>query len=184
MERESLSVKFPLGSRLPEFSLAATDSKTYSQQYFKDAKAGLVVFTCNHCPYVKGSEVELYDLIARGSLLGLKALLISSNDARQYPEDSFELMQKKHLEQNLPCPYLYDADQSVARLFDAQCTPECYLFNQAGELAYHGALNDSPRDVTKVTRHSLSNAIDQVLAGSSVASAFEHPIGCSIKWKV
>ncbi len=184
MERDALSQKFPLGSDLPEFSLIGTDSKTYSQQYFKDAKAALVVFTCNHCPYVKGSEAELYNLIAHANLSGLRALLISSNDAEQYPEDSFELMQKKHSEQKLPFPYLYDADQSVARLFDAQCTPECYLFNQTGQLVYHGALNDSPRDASKVMRRSLSTAIDQVLAGNTIVSAFEHPIGCSIKWKV
>jgi peroxiredoxin len=183
MERTATSTRFPLGSLLPTFSLPATDGQHYGSDYLKSVPASLVVFTCNHCPYVKGSEAQVYSLIRQYSELGLKSLLISANDAAQYPDDSFEKMKEKFLSAQLPCPYLYDETQEVARLFDAQCTPEVFLFDASAKLVYQGAVNDSPRDASQVRHCSLELALQQVCAGQRVTPDFVHPIGCSIKWK-
>jgi hypothetical protein len=114
---------------------------------------------------------------------GLKAIAISSNDAAKYPEDSYEKMRERAASMDLPYPYLYDESQKVARAFDAACTPELYLFDGSRKLVYHGTINDSPRDPTKVTRDYLSDAIGAVLGGAVPNPQFVHPLGCSIKWK-
>lgn len=184
MERTSLSDKFPIGSLLPDFTLRATDGSLISSTaFFRGTQAGLVVFACNHCPYVKGSDHELIEIARRYGAEGLRVLAISSNDVVNYPEDSFEKMGEKAAALSLPFPYLYDETQEIARLFDAQCTPECYLFNGESTLAFHGAVNDSPRDSRAVTKHFLRDAVEQVLKEGKATPAFAHPIGCSIKWK-
>lgn len=184
MERTSLSEKFPVGARLPDFTLRATDgSLVSSTSFFAGARAALVVFACNHCPYVKGSDHELIELTHRYGAEGLRVLAISSNDAVKYPEDSFQKMGEKAATLLLPFPYLYDETQEIARLFDAQCTPESYLFDGTMALVYHGAINDSPRDSRAVTKHFLRDAVEQVLKEGKVTPSFAHPTGCSIKWK-
>lgn len=129
MERETSSGSFPLGSRLPSFELLNTDGKRVGSDYLKGAKAGLVAFLCNHCPYVKGSEEMLISIVKRFQADGLKTLTINSNDAGKYPEDSYEKMKEKAAVLSLPYPYLHDESQGVARAFDAACTPEFYLFD-------------------------------------------------------
>jgi peroxiredoxin len=183
MERTSPSHRFPLGSELPQFKLPATDGSKVDGTYFRGAKASLIAFTCNHCPYVKGSEHLLVELARKYQGLGLKVVTINSNDPQKYPDDSFEKMREKSKEMDLPYPYLFDESQNVARRFDAQCTPEFYLFNSELVLVYHGAINDSPRDSSKVSRHYLLDAIQSVVEGKSLGTDFAHPIGCSIKWK-
>ena len=184
MERETVSTKFPIGSNLPKFNLKNVDGSFIGLDYFKNAPASLVVFSCNHCPYVKGTDEALIAIVKRFMPLGLKAVVINSNDASQYPEDSFDKMKEKASFFNLPYPYLYDDSQEVARLFDAQCTPECFLFDADKRLVFHGAINDSPREPSKVRKDFLSNAINQLLNGEVPAPKFAHPMGCSIKWKV
>jgi peroxiredoxin len=183
MERESISTAFPLGSTLPQFELINVDGRRLGSQYLKDARASLVAFGCNHCPYVKGSEEMLIGIVNRFQAEGLKTVVINSNDAGKYPEDSFDKMKEKAEAMSLPYPYLYDESQQVAKLFDAACTPEFYLFNQAGQLVYHGTINDSPRDPSKVTKDYLSKAVEAVLAGETPNPQFVHPLGCSIKWR-
>jgi len=184
MQRESLSQIFPLGTPLPDFILSATDgSSVSSKDFFSGASAALVVFVCNHCPYVKGSDHEFVEIAKQFGNQGLRIVAISSNDAVAYPEDSFQKMGEKAQMLSLPFPYLYDESQKVARLFDAQCTPECYLFNSDLTLVYHGAINDSPRDSSRVTRHFLRDAVEQLLKEGSTVLGFSHPTGCSIKWK-
>ena len=183
MERETISTTFPLGSRVPSFELVSVDGERFGSQYLAGAKAGLVAFLCNHCPYVKGSEDMLISIVKRFQGDGLKTLVINSNDAVKYPEDSFEKMKEKAVSHALPYPYLYDESQDVARLFDAACTPEFYLFDRDGKLAYHGTINDSPRDPSRVTKDFLSKAIEAVLEGRTPEPQFVHPLGCSIKWK-
>ena len=184
MERSSASVKFSIGSSLPDFTLPSVDNENInSTQFFNSAKASLVIFTCNHCPYVKGSEDALNKVVLEFQQSGLKVLAISSNDAIQYPEDGFEKMKEKSIKLKLPYPYLYDENQEVARSFDAACTPECYLFDSHLKLAFHGTINDSPRDASKATKGYLAQAIKQLLAGEKPDPDFFHPIGCSIKWK-
>jgi peroxiredoxin len=184
MERSTVSANFSIGSDLPEFTLPCTDgSNISSREFFATAKASLVIFTCNHCPYVKGSEAALNNVVRELLPNGLNVLAISSNDAIQYPDDSFDKMKEKAIELNLPYPYLYDESQTVAKLFDAACTPECYLFDKDLKLAFHGTINNSPRDPSKVTQSYLAQAINQVLVGEKAVPEFVHPIGCSIKWK-
>ena len=183
MERDTISSAVPLGSRLPSFELLNVDGNRLGSESLTGAKAGLVAFLCNHCPYVKGSEDMLISIVKRFQADGLKTLVINSNDAAKYPEDSYEKMQEKALAQGLPYPYLYDESQDVARLFDAACTPEFYLFDRDGKLAYHGTINDSPRDPSRVTKDYLSKAIEAVLEGRTPEPQFVHPLGCSIKWK-
>jgi peroxiredoxin len=184
MQRPSSSPRFPVGSALPAFTLPATDGSSISStSWFAGAHAALIVFSCNHCPYVKGSDQELLEVSHRFAEAGLRVLVISSNDAAQYPEDSFAKMREKAISLAFPFPYLYDETQEVARQFDAQCTPECYLFNEEMKLAFHGAINDSPRGPEKVTKHLIRDAVEQVLRQGSVELSFAHPLGCSIKWK-
>ncbi len=179
MERTNSSEKLTIGSVLPTFSLVGIDDKKYTQDYFQGAKASLVIFTCNHCPYVKGSELAMNQAIGNFLGHGLKVLAINSNDSEQYPEDSFEKMKEK----TWSYPYLYDQEQSVAKSFDAACTPECYLFNADGKLAFHGTINNSPRNPDQVTQNFLMTAIEQVLSCGVATPDFAHPMGCSIKWK-
>lgn len=190
MERSESSRTFGLGSLLPQFTLPSanqtadmTDTNISVPDFFSGAPAGLIVFTCNHCPYVKGSEAALITVVSEFLPSGLKTLAISSNDAKQYPEDSFERMQQHAAALKLPYPYLYDETQAVAKLFDAACTPECYLFDRDRRLVFHGTINNSPRDPSKATEPYLMKAITQVLEGKKPEPAFVHPIGCSIKWK-
>lgn len=184
MQRESSSVRFALGSSLPKFSLPNALGGTIDQSYLSGGKAALVAFVCNHCPYVKGSEEMLIGIVRRFEQQGLKTVAISSNDALQYPDDSFEQMKAKASQMDLPYPYLYDESQAVAKSFDAACTPEFYLFDRAGVLVYHGAISDSPRDPKKVTKDYLSEAIAAALDGKIPSPQFVHPLGCSIKWKL
>ncbi|MFN4896241.1 MAG: thioredoxin family protein [Pseudomonadota bacterium] len=183
MERASESATFALGSKLPSFELANVDGSTVGTSYFKGAKACLVAFLCNHCPYVKGSEEMLIEIVKRYQPEGLKTVTISSNDAVQYPDDSFEKMKDKARVMNLPYPYLYDESQQVAKMFDAACTPEFYLFDRDHTLVFHGTINDSPRDPSKVRKDYLSEAIVSVLEGRKPEPQFVHPLGCSIKWR-
>lgn len=183
MERTATSATFSLGSKLPTFELRNVDGQLMGSSYFANAKAYLVAFLCNHCPYVKGSEEMLIKIARQFENDGLKTIAISSNDATKYPEDSFEKMGEKAREMNLPYPYLYDETQTVARQFDAACTPEFYLFDANHTLVYHGTINDSPRDPSKVTKDYLSTAVGAVLEGQTPNPPFVHPLGCSIKWK-
>lgn len=183
MERTATSVTFSLGSKLPTFDLRNVDGKMVGSSYFTNGKAYLVAFLCNHCPYVKGSEEMLIRIVRQFENDGLKTVAISSNDAVKYPDDSFDKMREKAREMSLPYPYLYDETQDVARQFDAACTPEFYLFDRNLTLVYHGTINDSPRDASKVTKDYLSTAISSVLEGQTPSPQFVHPLGCSIKWK-
>lgn len=125
----------------------------------------------------------LLSIVRRFQPGGLSVVAINSNDPVKYPEDSFEKMREKAADYSLPYPYLFDESQDVARAFDAACTPEFYLFDRQGKLAYHGTINDSPRDPSKVTKDFLSAAIAAVLEGVPPATPLVHCIGCSIKWK-
>ncbi len=183
MERTATSATFSLGSKLPTFELRNVYGQMMGSSYFTNAKAYLVAFLCNHCPYVKGSEEMLIKIARQFEKDGLKTMAISSNDASKYPDDGFDKMGEKAREMNLPYPYLYDEKQNVARQFDAACTPEFYLFDSNHTLVYHGTINDSPRDPSKVTKDYLSTAVAAVLEGQTPNPQFVHPLGCSIKWK-
>jgi peroxiredoxin len=175
-----------LGALAPDFSLPGVDGRTWTLADFKDNKALLVIFMCNHCPYVIAVQDRINALAKRYQPAGLSVVGINPNDATRYPDDSFEKMKERAREQGYVFPYLQDETQAVARAYDAVCTPDLYLFaHEAGEfrLRYHGRIDDQWKDPAKVTRRELAEAIEAVLKGGAVAEEQHPSMGCSIKWK-
>jgi len=167
----------------PYFSLPATDGKIYSLSDFVDCQALVVIFTCNHCPYAKAYESRLCELARRFTPQGVGFVGICSNDAEDYPEDSFEQMVERSKTLGFPFPYLHDTTQNVARAYDASCTPECYLFNRERSLVYHGWVDDNHLRPDLVSSSDLKNAIEAVLRGETPKNQLTAVIGCSIKWR-
>jgi peroxiredoxin len=172
-----------LGSPAPDFSLPGTDNKTWSLASFKEAKALCVVFSCNHCPYVKAYEGRFVKLQAELGPRGFQLVAINANDAEGYPEDGFEAMQARSREQGFNFPYLRDETQSVARAFGAVRTPHVFLFDAGRSLAYVGRIDDHWDEPDKAGKHELRDAVEDVLAGRPVAVPETFAVGCSIKWK-
>jgi peroxiredoxin len=172
-----------LGDSAPDFSLPGTDGKTYQLADFKGKKALVVIFSCNHCPYVKATEGRMIELQAKYGPQGAQLLAINANDAVGYPEDSFEAMKKNAQAKGFNFPYLRDETQAVAKAYGATHTPHIFLFSQDGKLAYTGKIDDNWEHPEKVTRRYLADALDALLAGHSVPEPQTHSIGCTIKWK-
>ncbi len=172
-----------LGSPAPEFHLPATDGGIYSLENFKDAKALLVVFSCNHCPYAKAVEDRLIAIGRDYKEQGLAMVLINSNDSVKYPDDDFEHMKARAVEKRFPFPYLWDESQAVARAYRAACTPDPFLFDGQRRLAYRGRIDDNWKEPEKVTRQDLRAAIEAVFGGRPVPVEQVPSMGCNIKWK-
>ncbi len=178
------STMLPLGTRAPSFALPATDGTTVSLSDFSQHPALLVIFMCNHCPYVKHVADQLKTLAEDYLPQGVGVVGISSNDAEQYPSDSLEAMTIEKQARGYPFPYLFDADQSVAQDYSAACTPDFYLFDANQKLVYRGQLDASrPSTDIPVTGNDLRAAIDAVLAGDTPSERQTPSIGCNIKWK-
>lgn len=178
------STMLPLGTPAPDFSLPDTEGNTVSLADFKDAKALLVVFMCNHCPYVKHIRSELVRLGREAEARGYLMLGINSNDATRYPDDSPEAMRAEIDTYGYTFPYLVDEDQTVARAFHAACTPDFFLFDGDRRLVYRGQLDDSrPANDRPLTGADLRAALEAVLAGQPVDPDQRPSVGCSIKWK-
>ena len=177
------SKEIELGSACPPFRLPAVSGGVVDRDDFGTVPVLGVFFSCNHCPYAKAIEGRLIELERDYRDRGFRFVAISVNDAASYPEDSFDNMKKRAAERSYAFPYLYNEDQSVARAFGAVCTPDLYVFDQSRKLAYHGRLDDSPMDPTKVKRQELREAVDALLAGKKPTTAQNPSIGCSIKWK-
>ncbi len=178
------STMLPLGTQAPSFSLPATNGSTVSLADFSGRKALLVIFMCNHCPYVKHVADQLKTLADDYIPQGVGVVGISSNDADKYPDDSLAAMTIEKEERGYPFPYLFDADQSVAQDYAAACTPDFYLFDAEQKLVYRGQLDASrPNTDTPVTGKDLRAAIDAVLAGDKPSDQQTPSIGCNIKWK-
>ncbi|MCB0408096.1 MAG: thioredoxin family protein [Bdellovibrionales bacterium] len=172
-----------LGAHFPDFHLPGTDGKSYSSKALLNGKPTVVMFICNHCPYVQAIESRLIEL-GRAYASQVNFIAICSNDATEYPEDAFENLAKRAMEKNYPFPYLHDEDQRVAKLFSAVCTPDLFLYNNKGALIYRGRLDDSWKDLSKVTKKELEKAIELSLKGECVPESEQNPsMGCSIKWK-
>lgn len=168
---------------MPSFLLPATDNNSYSADALCGSKATLVVFTCNHCPYARAYYTRLNELWQEFNSEGLSIIAISSNDAEEYPEDSFPNMQITAREAGFPYVYLYDSTQETARQFQATHTPECFLFDAGKRLVYYGKIDDNWREPEKVKNRYLRNAISEVLQGTEVSFPETYAIGCTIKWK-
>ncbi len=173
----------PLNTQAPGFSLPATDGGVYSLESFAGASILVVVFTCNHCPYAVASEDILIDLQNRYSPRGVQFVAINPNDAGAYPEDSFENMKLRSAEKGLPYPYLFDETQEIARLYDAACTPDIFVFDSLRRLRYNGRINDNWQHPERVVSRDLERALEDILAGNDVSFEAVPSMGCSIKWK-
>jgi thiol-disulfide isomerase/thioredoxin len=172
----------PLGTTAPAFSLPDPDGHVYSLR--TDAKACLVMFICNHCPYVKHIREELARLGSEYGDKDVAIYAINSNDADSYPGDSPENMKKEATDWRYTFPYLIDADQSVAKAYRAACTPDIYVFDANLELVYRGQLDASrPSNNVPLTGRDVRAALDNVLRGEPVSPEQIPSIGCSIKWK-
>jgi peroxiredoxin len=174
----------PLGTSAPPFSLPDVSGKTVSIADFKNAPALLVMFICNHCPYVKHVRSGLAQLARDCQAKSVAIVGISSNDVTTHPDDSPARMAIEAKEAGYTFPYLYDESQAVARAYQAACTPDFFLFDREKRLVYRGQLDDSrPGNGIPVTGKDLRAAVDAVLAGKPVAAEQKPSIGCNIKWK-
>ena len=178
------STMLPLGTKAPDFRLPDTAGKMVSVGDFKNAPALLIVFMCNHCPYVKHIRSGLAQLARDFLPRGVATVGINSNDVLNYPADSPARMIEEARTAGYIFPYLYDESQEVAKAYRAACTPDIYLFDGDQRLAYRGQLDDSrPGSNVPVTGKDLRAAIDAVLAGRPVSANQKPSIGCNIKWK-
>ncbi len=169
-----------LGMQSPDFTLPGIDGNTYTLESFAGSNVLVIIFMCNHCPYVKAVLGRLNRLAASFDASDVAFVGISANDAENYPEDSFEEMQQLPIE----FPYLYDESQAVARAYQAVCTPDIFVFDDARKLAYHGRIDDNWKDESAVTKQELRAGIDGILSGNPVAPDAQIPsMGCNIKWK-
>lgn len=181
---ETPSTMLPLGTEAPDFSLPDTDGATVSRDDFAGAPALLVLFICNHCPYVKHVALELAGIGKDYGPRGVATVAISSNDVEQYPADSPEAMKVEKERVGYPFPYLFDEAQEVARAYQAVCTPDIFLFDGDRRLVYRGQLDASrPGNNKPVTGRDLRAALDAVVEGRPVPEEQVPSVGCNIKWK-
>ncbi|TVP75220.1 MAG: thioredoxin family protein [Gemmatimonadales bacterium] len=177
------STMLPLGTPAPSFSLPDTEGSTVTLEEFRDAPALVVMFVCNHCPFVKHIAEELARFGRDAILKGVGVVAISSNDVESHPQDSPEMMAKAKAEWDWPFPYLHDATQEVAKAYRAACTPDFYVFDGDGVLVYRGQFDDSrPGNDVPVTGRDLREAVNAVLRGDEVSQDQTPSIGCNIKW--
>jgi len=178
------STMLALGTLAPEFRLPTPDGKTVSSADFAGAPALLVVFICNHCPYVKHVQSKFTELAKKYQGRGVAIVGINSNDVENYPDDAPEKMAEEIQSAGYTFPYLYDENQEVAQAYRAACTPDFFLFDRDRRLVYRGQFDDSrPKNGLPVTGEDLRAALDDVLTGHPVAGTQKPSVGCSIKWK-
>ncbi|MDR4507474.1 MAG: thioredoxin family protein [Candidatus Brocadiaceae bacterium] len=180
------SSMIPLGTVAPPFRLPDTVSgKTADLNDLKSEKATVIMFICNHCPYVKHVQTHLVRLANDYQPKGIAFVAISSNDATSYPEDAPEKMKEVALQMDYPFPYLYDETQEIARQYHAACTPDFYIFDDSLKCVYRGQLDDSrPGNQIPVTGKDIRSALDNILNGLPVSAEQKSSMGCSIKWKI
>ncbi|WP_416150447.1 thioredoxin family protein [Salipaludibacillus sp. HK11] len=171
-----------LGDQAPQFSLGATDGKTYNLDDFADAKALVVFFTCNHCPFVVGSDEVTRETADKFKEQGVEFVAINSNSVNTKPDDSFDHMVQRIDEQKFPWKYLHDETQEVAKAYGGLRTPHFFVFDQNRKLVYTGRGVDQPRDTSKMTVNDLESALKEHLSGKTVTRPVTNPIGCNVKW--
>jgi len=178
------STMLPLGTVAPGFRLPDTEGSLVSLEDYEDSPALLVIFMCNHCPFVKHIIDDLIDLIPEYQAKGLAVVAINSNDVESFPEDCPEMMAELAGEKDFTFPYLYDETQEAAKAYHPACTPDFFLFDAGRKLVYRGQMDDSrPGNGIPVTGADLRTAIDAVLEGKEVPAEQRPSIGCNIKWK-
>ena len=172
-----------IGEQAPDFTLPATDGNTYSLSDFEDADALVIFFTCNHCPYVLGSDEVTRRTAESYADRGVKFVAINANSAQTHPDDDFAHMVTRMAEQQFPWPYLYDQSQEVALAYGALRTPHFYVFDRARTLVYTGRGVDNPREAAKMTVNDLDNALEELTTGKPISTPLTNPIGCNVKWE-
>ncbi len=176
-----MSYTLSIGEKAPFFKLPATDGNSYSLDDFQE-RVLVVFFTCNHCPYVIGSD-EVTRATAKKYLpRGVEFVGINSNSPNTYPADDFKNMVERMNQYKFPWKYLYDASQDIARAYGALTTPHFFVFNRQRKLVYTGKATDSPRDASGIRVHNLEEALEEHLNGTPVSTPLTNPIGCNIKW--
>ena len=177
-----MSFTLAIGEAAPDFSLPATDGKTYALADFKDSPHLVVFFTCNHCPFVVGSDEVTRATAEKFMPQGVTFVAINSNSVRTYAEDSFDHMVERMKEHKFPWVYCHDESQDVALAYGGLRTPHFYVFDEERKLVYTGRGVDSPMETDKMTVNDLDNALAEVVAGKPVTTPVTNPIGCNVKW--
>jgi peroxiredoxin len=177
-----MSFTLDLGKKAIDFKLPATNGGTYSLQDFEASPYLVVFFTCNHCPYVIGSDEVTRETANKYKSKGVAFVGINSNSKNTYADDSFEHMVQRMIQHNFPWIYLYDESQEIAKKYGALRTPHFYVFNEKRELVYTGRGVDSPRDTSKMTVNDLDRVLDELTQGKSISIPKTNPIGCNVKW--
>ena len=172
-----------IGDTAVPFNLSGIDGMNHTLADYSDQNATIVVFSCNHCPYVRAWEDRIIQIQADYASKGVQLVAINANDASKYPEDNFSKMKERAREKNFNFPYLRDESQEVARAYGAERTPEIFLFDRKGALRYHGVIDDNYDDPDAVKVKYLRDALDSVLSGRAPVRSETKPVGCSIKWK-
>jgi peroxiredoxin len=172
-----------LGEKAPDFRLPATDGKTYELSDFDDAEVLVIFFTCNHCPYVIGSDEVTRKTVEKFAPKGEKFVGINSNSKNTYVEDDFEHMVARMKQHKFPWLYLYDEPQDVAEAYGALRTPHFFVFDKGRRLIYTGRGVDNPRETSKMKVNDLDRALEEHLAGRPVSVPLTNPIGCNVKWE-
>lgn len=172
-----------LGEKAPDFLLAGTDGHVYRLRDFDAATTLVVFFTCNHCPYVIGSDEITRKTTDQFASKGVSFVGINSNSVNTYPEDSFDHMVKRMEEQHFPWKYLYDPSQETALAYGALRTPHFFVFDRDRKLIYTGRGVDSPRDISKMRINDLENALKEHVEGKRITAPLTNPIGCNVKWE-
>jgi len=170
------------GSHAPDFYLKATDGQYYRLENFSDADILVLFFTCNHCPYVLGSDEVTRDTVTNFKDRGIRFVAINSNSANTYLEDSYGNMVSRMDEKKFPWLYLHDETQNTAMAYGALKTPHFFVFGKDRKLVYTGRAVDQPRDASKITVNDLDRTLNELLAGQKVSVPVTNPIGCNIKW--
>jgi len=176
-----MSFTLEIGAAAPNFKLPATDGNSYKLSDFKEEYL-VIFFTCNHCPYVIGSDEVTRTTALRFAPVGVKFIAINSNSASTYQEDDFPHMVSRMEEQKFPWLYLYDESQKVALAYGALRTPHFYLFNGDRKLLYTGRGVDQPKDSSRITINDLERVLEEVVEGLPVSVPVTNPIGCNVKW--
>jgi peroxiredoxin len=177
-----MSFTLELGTEAPDFELPATDGRTYRLGDFDDETL-VIFFTCNHCPFVVGSDEVTRETVEKFAPRGVGFVGINSNSINTIPEDSFEKMVERMEEHAFPWVYLRDESQEVALAYGAMRTPHFYVFDKERKLVYTGRGVDNPREASKATTNDLNRALEEHTSGKTISVPLTNPIGCNVKWE-
>jgi peroxiredoxin len=178
-----MSFTLQIGERAPDFRLPATDGKTYALSDFASDPLLVVFFTCNHCPYVTGSDESTRQTVEKLAPRGVRFVAINSNSKNTYAEDDFRHMVARMRDEKFPWIYLHDESQDIAKAYGALRTPHFYVFDRERRLIYTGRAVDNPRQAERSTTHDLQVALEEHLGGKPITTPVTNPIGCNVKWE-